>query len=71
MLSALSESHLLFNIASPILSVSRFHPLRYLQWSHSTPTLIYMIWLSSDPEEVQASQVCVGNQKSDCIDVLS
>ncbi|KAF5839071.1 hypothetical protein DUNSADRAFT_1688, partial [Dunaliella salina] len=34
-----------------------FHPLRYLQWSHSTPTLIYMIWLSSDPEEVEAPQL--------------
>ncbi|KAL6762258.1 hypothetical protein V8C86DRAFT_695017 [Haematococcus lacustris] len=29
-----------------------FHPLRYFQWLHSTPTIIFMMWLACDPEDV-------------------
>ena len=30
------------------ISTRSVHPLRYIQWSHTTPTLVYMVSLSSN-----------------------
>lgn len=38
----------------------RFHPLRYFQWAHTTPTMIYMIYISSDTSVVPVQHVSRG-----------
>ncbi|KAL6763836.1 hypothetical protein V8C86DRAFT_83160 [Haematococcus lacustris] len=36
-----------------------FHPLRFVQWLHSTPTIIFMLWLPCDPDDVPWSKMMV------------